>query len=158
MRFSTTPYPKPGEHGGRLIRSGIKTLRERAHLDLPLDAHILCACSGGPDSVALAVLLARYGRRLAAAKITLLHINHGWRGRESDADARWVGRLAQKLGTDFAPGVVINRAKPASSDILNALLSLGYSDKEATWAVKQLDQSLQVAEAIRQCLKLLSKA
>ena len=46
----------------------------------------------------------------------------------------------------------------AGSDVLHALAALGYSDKEATWAVKQLDASLSVAEGIRQCLKLLSKA
>jgi Holliday junction DNA helicase RuvA len=46
----------------------------------------------------------------------------------------------------------------AGSDVLNALAALGYSDKEATWAVKQLDPALPVAEGIRQCLRLLSKA
>jgi Holliday junction DNA helicase RuvA len=46
----------------------------------------------------------------------------------------------------------------AGNDILNALLALGYSDKEALWAVKQLDASQPVAEGIRQSLKLLSKA
>ena len=45
----------------------------------------------------------------------------------------------------------------AGNDVLNALLALGYSDKEAVWAVKQLDAALPVAEGIRQCLKLLSK-
>jgi Holliday junction DNA helicase RuvA len=47
---------------------------------------------------------------------------------------------------------------PSSSDALNALLALGYSDKEAAWAVKQVDAALPVAEAIRQSLKLLSKS
>ena len=44
-----------------------------------------------------------------------------------------------------------------SGDILNALLALGYNDKEAAWAVKQLPGSTAVAEGIRQALKLLSK-
>ena len=42
-------------------------------------------------------------------------------------------------------------------DILNALLALGYNDKEATWAVKQIPAGSAVAEGIRQALKLLSK-
>ncbi len=42
-------------------------------------------------------------------------------------------------------------------DILNALLALGYNDKEASWAVKQLPGGVAVAEGIRQSLKLLSK-
>ena len=43
-------------------------------------------------------------------------------------------------------------------DILNALLALGYNDKEASWAVKQLPGGTAVAEGIRQALKLLSKS
>ena len=45
-----------------------------------------------------------------------------------------------------------------SSDILNALLALGYNDKEAQWAIKQLPGSATVTEGIRQALKLLSKS
>ena len=44
-----------------------------------------------------------------------------------------------------------------SSDILNALLALGYNDKEAAWAVNQLPGGSAVADGIRQALKLLSK-
>src|SRR5690606_14592664 len=50
------------------------------------------------------------------------------------------------------------KATAAGSDVLSALAALGYSDKEAAWAVKQVEPSLPVAEAIRQCLRLLSKA
>jgi Holliday junction DNA helicase RuvA len=49
-------------------------------------------------------------------------------------------------------------AASASSDIVNALLSLGYNDKEASWAVKQLPAGASVNEGIRQALKLLSKS
>ena len=42
-------------------------------------------------------------------------------------------------------------------DIINALLALGYNDKEAAWAVKQLPPGLAVADGIRQALRLLSK-
>jgi len=45
-----------------------------------------------------------------------------------------------------------------TGDILNALLALGYNDKEAAWAVKQLPGGSAVAEGIRQALKLLSKS
>jgi Holliday junction DNA helicase RuvA len=50
------------------------------------------------------------------------------------------------------------RAAAPGSDVLNALLALGYSDKEAAWAVKQIEPASSVGEAIRQCLRLLSKA
>ena len=48
-------------------------------------------------------------------------------------------------------------ASNASSDIVNALLSLGYNDKEASWAVKQLPVGASVNDGIRQALKLLSR-
>ncbi len=44
-----------------------------------------------------------------------------------------------------------------TSDILNALLALGYNDKEAAWAVRKLPGATAVADGIRQALKLLSK-
>jgi Holliday junction DNA helicase RuvA len=46
----------------------------------------------------------------------------------------------------------------ARSDALNALVSLGYSDKEASVALGKLGADLPAAEAIRQALKLLSKS
>src|SRR4029453_13124822 len=38
--------------------------------------------------------------------------------------------LKDKLGADVTAAVGVHRAPPVSSDILNALLALGYSDKE----------------------------
>jgi Holliday junction DNA helicase RuvA len=54
-----------------------------------------------------------------------------------------------------------DQAKPAlgnDHDILNALLSLGYNDKEAGWAVKQISANATISDGIRQALQLLSKA
>jgi holliday junction DNA helicase RuvA len=45
-----------------------------------------------------------------------------------------------------------------ASDIGNALLALGYNDREVSWATKQLPPDVAVAEGIRQALKLLSKS
>lgn len=45
----------------------------------------------------------------------------------------------------------------SESDILNALLSLGYSDREASWAIKQISSNAMVSDGIRQALQLLSK-
>ena len=44
-----------------------------------------------------------------------------------------------------------------ASDVVNALVALGYSDKEALVAVKGLTPGLPVAEAIRAALKALAK-
>ena len=65
--------------------------------------------------------------------------------------------LKDKLGAELTTGVVVNRAAPASSDVLNALLSLGYNDKEANYALKQLPEGVSVSDGIRQALKLLAK-
>ena len=44
------------------------------------------------------------------------------------------------------------------SDITQALLALGYNEKEAAAAVRQLAADLSTSEGIRQALKLLSKS
>ncbi len=46
----------------------------------------------------------------------------------------------------------------ANNDIVNALQALGYNEKEADWAAKQLPKDVNVSDGIRQALKLLSKA
>jgi Holliday junction DNA helicase RuvA len=66
--------------------------------------------------------------------------------------------LKDKLGADLTTAVGVHRAAPVTSDVLNALLSLGYSDKEAVHAVKQLPEGVAVADGIKQALKVLAKA
>ncbi len=66
--------------------------------------------------------------------------------------------LKGKLGADVVSGVAVNRPKPVASDVINALLGLGYSDKEAQLAVKQMPEGLSVSEGIRQALKSLAKS
>lgn len=66
--------------------------------------------------------------------------------------------LKDKLGVELGAGVAVNRPAPASSDILHALLALGYSEKEALAAIKQLPEGATVSDGIRQALKSLAKA
>ena len=58
-------------------------------------------------------------------------------------------------GAGAAPGSAV---ASSSNDIVNALLALGYNEKEADWAAKQLPKDADVSGGIRQALKLLSKA
>ena len=58
-------------------------------------------------------------------------------------------------GTHVAQGAPI---ASSGNDIVNALLALGYNEKEADWAPKQLPKEVGVSDGIRQALKLLSKA
>ncbi len=64
--------------------------------------------------------------------------------------------LKGKLGADLgsAPGV----AHDSNTDVLNALLALGYSDKEAALAIKQVPAGSSVSDGIRHALKALSKS
>ncbi len=66
--------------------------------------------------------------------------------------------LKGKLGADVVSGVAVNRPKSVASDVMNALLALGYSDKEAQLAVKQMPEGLSVSDGIRQALKSLAKS
>ena len=66
--------------------------------------------------------------------------------------------LKDKLGADLTTAVGVIRAAPVTADVLNALISLGYSDKEAVHAVKQLPAGVAVADGIKQALRLLAKA
>ena len=64
------------------------------------------------------------------------------------------GRLADAL-----PGASGSGAAPsADGDVLNALVALGYSEKEALAATRGLAPGLGVAEGIRAALKTLVKA
>ncbi|MDO9282789.1 MAG: Holliday junction branch migration protein RuvA [Methylotenera sp.] len=66
--------------------------------------------------------------------------------------------LKDKFTIDGIAAMSSNQPKSASSDVLNALLALGYNEREALAAVKQLPSDVMVTDGIRQALKLLSKA
>jgi Holliday junction DNA helicase RuvA len=63
------------------------------------------------------------------------------------------GKLADSIG-----GVSLHAAvDDAKQDISNALLALGYNEKEAAAAMKQLPADIGTSDGIRAALKLLSK-
>jgi Holliday junction DNA helicase RuvA len=62
--------------------------------------------------------------------------------------------VTAKVGS---PGTAAPAAPDAMGDILNALLALGYSEREALGALKALPADTGVSDGIRQALKLLSK-
>lgn len=68
----------------------------QAHLENPW----LIACSGGADSVFLTlIMLAKFPQQ--APFMHLVHVDHGLRGSESDADAAFTGSLAARLKLPF---------------------------------------------------------
>ena len=69
-------------------------------------------------------------------------------------------RLLLELKDKFAvTGSITTTSLPksASYDVLNALIALGYNEREAGAAVKLLSKEVTVAEGIKQALKSLSK-
>jgi Holliday junction DNA helicase RuvA len=65
--------------------------------------------------------------------------------------------LKGKLGADI--GAVAGAPRDETqSDVLNALLALGYSDKEAQAAIKNMPAGTGVSDGIKFALKALSKA
>jgi len=62
------------------------------------------------------------------------------------------GKLAQASEVVLPGALADNR-----SDVVNALLALGYNEKEANAATKQLAPDVATGDGIRQALKLLSK-
>lgn len=69
---------------------------------------------------------------------------------------RLILELKDKL--DIEVIAVTSQTANAGSDIVHALLALGYSDREAQFAIKHLDGAVSVTDGIRQALKVLSTA
>ena len=69
-------------------------------------------------------------------------------------------RLLLELKDKFeATGLsgIAGQEKSVTQDVLNALLALGYNEREAVAAVKLLDKGASVSEGIKQALKALAK-
>ena len=66
--------------------------------------------------------------------------------------------LKGKLGADLGTVAGTVSGPDHASDILNALLSLGYSEKEALVSVKNVPAGTGVSEGIKLALKALSKS
>lgn len=72
------------------LRAGLEFARA-------VDAHLLVAVSGGPDSVALLRGLVAL-RAACPLTLTVAHYNHRFRGEAADGDARFVAALAETCG------------------------------------------------------------
>jgi Holliday junction DNA helicase RuvA len=69
------------------------------------------------------------------------------------------GKLkAVGLATKVSLGGTAPDAHDTMADILNALLALGYNEREALGAMKALPEGVAVSDGIRQALKSLSKS
>jgi Holliday junction DNA helicase RuvA len=119
----------------------------------------LLKVSGVGPKVALAVLSGLSVGDLAAA-VTAQDTGRLTRipGIGKKTAERLLLELRDKLGAPGMTTVSETAAAPLSADILNALLALGYNEREAQFAMKQLPADAAVSDGIRQALKILSKS
>ena len=142
------------------------------HLLVREDAHQLFGFATEPERSAFRQLLkiSGVGARTALSVLSGLsvadlreavHSQDGGRltkipGIGKKTAERLLLELRDKL--DGAPIATAGTSEARSGDIANALLALGYNEREASWATKQLPAGIAVADGIRQALKLLAKS
>ena len=100
---------------------------------LPRGAHIVVACSGGPDSLALLSLLLEL-RPLLSLAVTAAHYEHGIRGEASAEDAAFVRRFcaARAVPCIVESGDVPRAAARTSESLETAARRLRYAFLERT--------------------------
>lgn len=120
----------------------------------------LIKISGVGARTALAILSGLSVEELAQA-VTLQEVARLTRipGIGKKTGERLLLELKGKIGADIGAGVGgVPVVQSTSNEVLQALLALGYSDKEAAIAVKQVPADSTVSDGIRIALKALSKA
>ncbi len=119
----------------------------------------LLKISGVGPKLALSVLS---GMSLSDLAVAVANKDAGRLTRIPGVGKKTAERLLLELQGKFTmTGAGTTQSAPVASsgsDIINALLALGYNEKEADWAAKQLPKDADVSGGIRQALKLLSKA
>ena len=70
---------------------------------------------------------------------------------------RLVLELKGKIGADLSGVALGNTPNDARSDVVSALIALGYSEREALAAAKRLSEDISVSDGIREALKSMTK-
>ena len=78
---------------GRMLEEAVRYARAQDLLHPGM--HVLVACSGGPDSLALLDMLLQFRRRFRLV-LTAAHFEHGIRGASSAEDARFVAAFCRE--------------------------------------------------------------
>lgn len=141
------------------------------HLAVREDAHTLYGFSSAGERAAFRALIkvTGIGSRTALAVLSGMTVEElanaitrqetGYLTRVPGIGKKTAERLLLelrgKLGADL--GSSAGSASPGREDILNALLSLGYSNNETQMALKNLPDGIDVAEGIRMALKSLAR-
>jgi holliday junction DNA helicase RuvA len=139
------------------------------HLVVREDAHTLYGFATMEERAAFRQLIriSGVGARTALSVLSGLSVNdlvqsvaaqdHGRLTKIPGIGKKTAERLLLELRGKFADSGITS-PPDHGSDVLNALLALGYSDKEARAAMRELPAGTSVAEAIRIALRSLAKA
>lgn len=141
------------------------------HLVVREDAHLLFGFLTAAERIAFRQLLkvSGVGPKVALAVLSGLSVDDlavavashdaGRLTKVPGVGKKTAERLVLELRDKLPVTLTATRteASIASSDVINALLALGYNEREAQAAVKQLPADLQLADAIRHALKHLAK-
>ena len=149
----------------RVVLHTVMVVREDAQLLYGFASHEeraafrqLLKISGVGPKMALSVLS---GLSLADLASAVVNKDIGRMTKIPGVGKKTAERLLLELQGKFT-ALPANVARSAVSshadDIVNALLALGYNEKEADWAAKQLPADAGVSDGIRQALKYLSKS
>ena len=141
------------------------------HLAIREDAHLLYGFGSEIERAAFRELLkvSGIGAKTALSVLSGLSVND----LSAAIAAQEIGRIVKVPGIGkktaerllleltgkpvFAGAIAGTGPATVSDDVRQALLALGYSEREATDAMRQLPADLPVSDAIRQALKLLAK-
>ncbi|MCL5059570.1 MAG: Holliday junction branch migration protein RuvA [Candidatus Thermoplasmatota archaeon] len=142
------------------------------HLAIREDAHLLYGFGSEVERAAFRELLkvSGIGAKTALSVLSGLSVND----LSAAIAAKEIGRIVKVpgIGKKTAERLLLElKGKPVfagaiaaapgeasvSDDVRQALLALGYNEKEAAAAMQKLPADLPVSEAIRQALKLLSR-
>lgn len=143
------------------------------HMVVREDAHLLFGFAADEERQVFRQLLriSGIGARTALAVLSGLSVSDLYQAVSTQDGARLtripgIGkktaeRLLLELRDKLAAGVataVAGSAAAVRSDAVNALIALGYNEKETVAALGKIAPEASVQDAIRQALKLLSKA
>ena len=112
--------PNSGASLERKLLKGVERLMRGVGPSL-MRSPILVAVSGGPDSLALLLLLARL-REALGLTLHVAHLNHGLRGADAEDDAQFVKETANSLGLPATMG---------AEDVKSYAAGRGLSPEEA---------------------------
>ncbi|MBX3617212.1 Holliday junction branch migration protein RuvA [Nitrosomonas sp.] len=143
------------------------------HLLIREDIHLLFGFATEPERQVFRQLIkvSGIGARTALALLSGLSVQDLYQAIGTQDSARLIKipgigkktaerlllELRDKLSSKVIDAEAISSSSRNGSDMLNALLSLGYNDREANWAIDQIQPEASLTDGIRRALQLLSK-